>query len=67
VAPRRITDSKDSPRLLSCGKLLEVGDQVAAFVGLPYSKLHVIAGDQGVGIGEPSFQRIIVPGDVCFL
>ena len=45
--------------------IFQKSDQVATFPRFGYAELHVVSGDEGIGVGEPAFERHVVPGDVC--
>lgn len=47
--------------------VLEEADEVLAFLGLGDGEVHVVAGDEGVGVGEPAVEGELVPDDVRVL
>ena len=42
----------------------EEGDDVGAFLRAGDEEVHVVAGEEGVGIDEPAVDGLVVPGDV---
>src|SRR6185312_515673 len=42
----------------------EEGDEVGALLRAGDAEVHVVVGDEGVGIGEPLVESLVVPGEV---
>ena len=59
-------DSKRCSRLFEC-VFFQESDQVLAFLRLYYAKVHVVAGEVCIGVGEPAVESEVVPDDVGVL
>jgi hypothetical protein len=48
----------------SSGLTLQKLNQIPTLLSLGNAKLHVIAGNEEIGVGEPSIDRVFLPGDM---